>query len=153
MTPANRKPVDAIRRPELLILLALIATLAVELVVWRSRHRSSDELWRNYQTGTSSERVEALFVLTNRDQPQGFDQRFVEELLRSEQVALRELAMTHSLTRHSGTKAQEDYLESSRPSRDEVIRCRFFLRFEERQFRRGALRRYFEARRHMTAAP
>ena len=132
-------------------MLALVATLAVELVVWQVRHRSAEELWRDFQTGASGERVEALFVLTNRDQPHGFDQRFVQELLRSEPVSVRELAMTHNLTRHSGKKAQESYLESSRPSPDEIVRCRFFLRFEERQFRRGALRRYFAARQRLAA--
>ncbi len=147
MTPETPRDGKGLERADLLVLLSLLAILGAEVLAWRAGHRSEEELWRVYRTEASQARIQALHVLTNRDRPHGFDQNFVRQMLRSPQALIREFSMTYDLSRLGGNRAQQRYLHSSLPDRDEVFRCRFFLRHQNSRFSRAQLRRYVEALR------
>ena len=91
-------------------------------------HRTDDELHRTLQHGTPREKVGALYVLTNRDVPQRFDEVSVWHLLSSDDVLVREWTMTANFARLTPPRTQRDYVEARRGSL-EAIRSAFLLRY------------------------
>ena len=106
----------------------LLAVVVVECLWAAAAHRTDDELQRTLQSGTPQEKVGALYVLTNRDVPQRFDEAALWELLSSDNILIREWTMTTNFARLARPRAQRDYVEARRGSR-EAIRCAFLLRY------------------------
>jgi hypothetical protein len=86
----------------------LIAELGMA-VLW---HRSTEELVHAWETGTVLERIAALGVLATGGRGAEIDSAFVAGLLREPDERLRAMAMTASITRHSATAVQADYLNA-----------------------------------------
>lgn len=111
-------------RPGLLIGL-LAALIAAEAILATLSYRPVEKLRSVLETGTPGERVEALFILTNRGGDLPGEMTDATALLASPEPLLREWTMTSNFTRLSSPDAQTAYL-ASRPD-DSETRCMRFL--------------------------
>jgi hypothetical protein len=94
------------------------AVLLAELAAWGLLHRSEEELTRAFREGSTTRRLEALHVLTNRGEidPSSFGPSFVANLLADPDTRLREAAFTNEVCRlFAPPMTQSDY--SRDPSR------------------------------------
>ncbi|MAE28805.1 MAG: hypothetical protein QF724_02820 [Planctomycetota bacterium] len=92
-------------RPHALVSLVLLA----ELCLWWANHRTSDELRAAAAAGPARERVEATFILANRDDcaPELFDRNGLVALLRDPQdPLLSEFARSTNLCKFEFSKPQ-----------------------------------------------
>ncbi len=130
-------------------ILSLSAMIIIEITVGMILHRDMKELWKVYRTGAPSEKTEALFILSNRNEPDYINRKFLNELLQSDEVLLREAAMTVHITRFTRSLLQKRYIKTCE-DRDEKVRCRFFLRHSVGKGKRSwitqkSLEEYFSA--------
>lgn len=104
----------------------LMLLLGAETVVAWSRHQDDAELERQRAEGSSVEKAQALFVLTNRGDPLPIDRELARMTVRSGIGMLQEWAMTPNFIRTGETKFQEEFVAQFRegPRR---LRYEFFL--------------------------
>ena len=133
---------------ERLTFAVLVGIIVIQFAVARFLHRSEEQLWRTWAEGSSLERVAALHILSNRDQPPEFGEDFALVMVRSDRVLIRELAMTTHVTRLTGDAIQRSFLQSPMNLRQRE-RCKFVLTKEEGRRRvilkRSEIRRYLRA--------
>ncbi len=103
----------------------LLVVIAVEGLAALLLHRSDEQLGGMLESGTPKQKVYALYVLTNRDLPQGIDEAFTRSLLDCDEVLIREWTMTTNYTRLGQPRAQQAYIRSLGGS-PEAYRCRFW---------------------------
>jgi hypothetical protein len=104
----------------------LAAVIAAECLVAWIRHDTTEELRALRESGSPREKVRALFVLTNRDQPEVPDGQAIARSLRSDDPLVREWMMTPNFARHAPRDIYARYLASLSESA-EALRCRFLL--------------------------
>ena len=104
----------------------LAAVIAAECMVAWIRHDTTEELRALRDSGSPREKVYALFVLTNRDQPEVPDGRAIGRSLRADDPLVREWMMTPNFARHAPRDIYAHYL-ASLPESPEALRCRFLL--------------------------
>ena len=88
---------------------ALLLILLLEVCFWWANHRTLDQLAAAAETGTAHDRVEALFILANRDgcSPERFDRNGLVALLRDKQDPLiSEFARSTNLCKFEFAKPQ-----------------------------------------------
>lgn len=147
MTAEDMMRLENIRQrlgADLLLLICLVAFAGIEVVAWRIVHRDEQELTRAAATGSAKERVWALHILLQRDDPPRRKDSFVEELLASEEALVRELAMTSTVRRRAGRGVQRRYLADLSDS-EELVRGRYYMKRFGRPVKRSFLREYFRS--------
>lgn len=140
----NRGEIRQPRRADLLLLVCLVFLVGIEVLAWRTRHRGEEELERTAVSGTAEERVWALHILLQRDEPPRRDRSFVEELLASEEPLVRELAMTSTVRRRGGRHAQKQH-QAKNDDPGEFVRGRYYMKRYGRPIKRSFLREYFRS--------
>jgi hypothetical protein len=131
-------------RADLLLLICLVFLVGIEVLAWWTTHRGELELERAAVSGTAEERVWALHILLQRDEPPRRDRSFVEGLLASEEPLVRELAMTSTVRRRGGRHAQKQHqAENTDPG--EFLRGRYYMKRYGRPIKRSFLREYFRS--------
>jgi len=133
------------RRPFWPVILLLVSALLAEVFFFTRGYQSRDDLWQTFNEGAEHEQLEALFILANRDEPQGIDKDFVRMLLRSPSPRIREMGMLNVITRHTGHKVQMRYVKKE-AAPEEAFLCRFWLVHQKvgRYVGRDELRHFFE---------
>jgi hypothetical protein len=131
-------------RADLVLLVGLLVLVGIELLAWRTSHRGEEELERAAVSGTAGERVWALHILLQRDEPPQRDRSFVEELLASEEPLVRELAMTNTVRRRAGRHVQRQHQATSTDP-GERLRGRYYMKKNGRPIKRSFLRQYFRS--------
>jgi len=129
---------------DLLLLACLVALVGLEVFAWKIVHREEQELNRAAASGPAKERVWALHILLQRDEPPRRDQSFVEGLLASEEPLLREVAMTSTVRSRAGRRSQRQHLAAS-PDSGEALRGRYYMKRFGRPVKRSFLRDYFRS--------
>ncbi|MBU0640728.1 MAG: hypothetical protein KKB50_17835 [Planctomycetes bacterium] len=104
------------------LLLVIVGECAVALV----GHRSVDELKQVSETGTPTEKVYAIHILANRDEPQILTRDYMRSMLRLPDVLMHELAMTTNFSRLRPAYDQAAFV-ASLPEGGEKTRCRILL--------------------------
>jgi hypothetical protein len=129
---------------ELILLICLVALAGLEVVAWQITHRGGQELDRAAVSGTAEERVWALHILLQRDEPARRYESFVEGLLASDEELVRELAMTSTVRQRAGRLVQRRYLAGS-PDSGESLRGRYYMKRLGRPIDRSFLQSYFRS--------
>lgn len=109
------------------VLSALVAVVALECLWAVVAHRGEAELRDLLESGEPRERVEALFVLTNRGIPEVPDRDFVGGLLGADDAFVQEWTMTTNFARFDEPRPQQAYLASLGRT-PHAFRCQFLLR-------------------------
>lgn len=92
--------------------IVLLLVLSIELVAALAHHRSKEELQNQLRGGNDHEQVEALFILTNRDQPDPFSEEELQGFSKSGNPLLREWLMTSNFSRFTTTKFEKTLMKS-----------------------------------------
>ena len=101
----------------------LIGALLVQAVALRIAHRDRETLWRDARGGSAAARIDALHILSHRDQPEGIDAALVAELLAAPEPTVREFALTRRFRRFGARSAQKRHLDEAVLGDDERVRA------------------------------
>lgn len=124
------------------ILVALVALIAVEVLFGMLTHRSREQLEAALAAPEDArERMWALHVLANRDDPVIHTAEDVRSLLASGDPVLREFAMTYDFARADGAELQWE-IHDQQP---EEVRMGFFVRHQSLPMHRPKVGIYFGA--------
>ena len=128
------------------VLSLLVVALLGECIWGVFAHRDVDELQETLESGSSRERVEALFVLTNRGEPQIPDAGSVRQLLASDDTLLTEWMMTTNFARFGIPRPLSAYINALGRT-PHAFRCRFLLNYRvgrRRNITMSGLKRFLE---------
>ena len=114
-------PASGSWRPHLLM--GAIALLF--LAGWGLCHQSREELWRDFESGDSGERIWALHVLSNRGEisPDDFSVDFIRRILHDEDTRVREMAFTYDLTKIRPPGVQQSFLGTLKDQTSLLVRA------------------------------
>lgn len=117
------------RRRALLPHAVLVAVLVVECLSALARHRTQAELEAAWEGGTPRERLEALHVLTNRDEPPPtrFGRAFVQGLLQDESPPVLEAVFTNEICKFEPPALQNDVIRDIPLERIDLLWRSFVL--------------------------
>lgn len=93
---------------------ALLLLLSFELVVALVLHRDNEELQTQLIEGEPMEQVEALFMLTNRGEPEPLTSETLDRFAESGDRLLREWLMTSNFSRFTTPEFEKKLIESAR---------------------------------------
>ncbi len=89
----------------------LLGIVVLQLVGWAASHQDEEARREAYATGDTQERVWALHVLANRGEidSEDFSVQWMRELLKEEDLLVREMAFTYDLARIRPPGVQQAY--------------------------------------------
>ena len=110
----------------------IVAVIGVECAVAAFAHRTDTELQNEFKNGAPADQVEAMFIVSSRDNIDTDYRPQAAELLQSGSPLLREWTMTGQFIHFDEPVAQTAYLRSL-PAGPEAFRCRLLLTCRSRQ--------------------
>ncbi|MCP4248644.1 MAG: hypothetical protein GY778_16485 [bacterium] len=104
----------------------LVGVVVAECLTTVALHRSEQELRQAFETGDARQKVYALHILANRDEPTISDPEFTRRLTNSHEALVRELTVTRNFSRNHTGEEQREYM-ASLADPGEFIRCRVIM--------------------------